>query len=83
MINAVYHICIYIIGVRHPEVRQLQADLDEGVRADAQLLDPPFAKLSEGKDVAVHGVGQRLGHGQRSLDLDLNLTKGEGGKIKT
>ena len=63
-----------VISKCYPEVRQLQADLNERVGADAQLLDASLSELSEGKHVAVHVVCQRLGESQRAAHLSLDLT---------
>lgn len=59
--------------VCYPVVRQLQANLEESVGADAQSLDPSFPKLSEGENVAVHILCQRLGHSEGAVDLSLDL----------
>ncbi|TNN52184.1 hypothetical protein EYF80_037614 [Liparis tanakae] len=58
-------------------VRQLQADLDERVGADAQLLDASLSELPERKHVAVHVIRQRLGDGEGDARLSLNLTEEE------
>lgn len=52
----------------HPEVGQLQSDLDEGVRAGPTLLDQTFPEVTEGDDVRVHILRQLPGHGQGALD---------------
>lgn len=57
----------------YPEVSQLQAELYEGIRADAKLLDLSFPKVSEGEDVTVHVICQCLGYNQRAALLRLNL----------
>lgn len=67
--------------VKHyPVVCQLQADLYEGIRADAKLLDPPFTELSEGEDVTVHIICQCLGNSQRAVLLRLHLSVAQAGK---
>lgn len=57
----------------YPEVRQLQADLYEGVGADTEFLDPSFSKVSEGKHMAVHIICKSSGNSQGAEDLILDL----------
>lgn len=64
----------------YPVVRQLQADLDEGVGADAKLLDLSFTKISEGEDVTVHIICQCLGNSQRAALLSLHLSVAQAGR---
>lgn len=59
----------------HPEVGELQGDLDEGVRTGLTLLDQAFPKILEGNDVGVDVVGQGLSHWQRVGDHRLALRK--------
>lgn len=59
----------------YPVVSQLQTDLDEGVRADTELLNASFPKFSEGKHMAVDVVRQRLGYHQRIVHLSLHLER--------
>jgi len=61
-------------GLPHPVVGQLQAELDESVGADAQLLDAALPKVPEREDVAVHVVRQHLRHRQGAGHLSLDLT---------
>ena len=57
----------------HPEVCELKGDLNEGVGANAALLDEALAKVTEGDDVAVHVVSQGRGYIQRAVDDVLAL----------
>lgn len=58
----------YILKSLHPEVCELQGNLDERIRACAALLDQTLAKVLKGVDVRVHIICQCLGQLQRALD---------------
>lgn len=73
MLISTANTCLYLLK-RYPVVSQLQADLYEGIRADAKLLDPSFTKVSEGEDVTVHIICQGLGYSQGAALLRLNLS---------
>lgn len=57
----------------HPEMGQLEGNLDEGIGTGAALLDQAFAKVIKGENVRVHVVSQSCGHCQRTLDDFLAL----------